>query len=245
MPAYVVVGTQWGDEAKAKVVDFLADGVDAVVRYNGGANAGHTVLVGNEQFIFHLVPSGILHESKRCILASGVVVDLEQLCKEIEELLERNVVVGQNLVVSENAHVVMPYHKALDIARNKRADSIGTTARGIGPVYADKHAYMGIRVGDLFDRKRLIEKLEKALSEKNVVFEQIYDMPAFDPEQIVAEMQHYIEKIRPLVANTSLLINRMLDEGRLTLTAEETEMLRALWERADNAWRKGGSPDPQ
>jgi len=214
MPAHVVVGTQWGDEAKAKVVDYLADEIDAVVRYNGGANAGHTVAVGDETFIFHLIPSGILHANTKCILASGVVIDLEQLCKESAELLERNISVDDSLLISEDAHVVMPYHKALDVARNKSAGGVGSTARGIGPVYSDKHAYRGIRVGDLFDRELLLEKIRISLGEKNVVFEQVYDVPAFDPEQVVAELEPYIEKIRPLVADTSLLINRLLDEGR-------------------------------
>ncbi len=217
MPAQVVVGTQWGDEGKAKIVDFLAENADAVVRFNGGANAGHTVAVGNEQFIFHLVPSGILRSRAMCILSGGVVVELEQLCAEVAELLERKIVVDENLLISENCHVVMPYHKALDIARNKRADSIGTTARGIGPVYSDKHAYMGIRVGDLLDRKGLLEKIRAALSEKNIVFDQIYHIPPFDPEQVVAELEPYIEKIKPFVANTSLLINKLLDEGKTVL----------------------------
>ncbi len=217
MPAHVVVGTQWGDEAKAKVVDYLAENIDAVARYNGGANAGHTVAVGDETFIFHLIPSGILRSRTKCILASGVAVDLEQLFIESNELVERGIVVEGNLLISEDAHVVMPYHKALDIARNKRAGGIGTTARGIGPVYADKHAYCGIRAGDLFDRKRLIEKLEIALVEKNVVFEQLYKMPTFDPERIAAELEPYIRKIEPFVANTSLIINEMLDEGKTVL----------------------------
>ncbi len=217
MPAHVVVGTQWGDEAKAKVVDFLAESAAAVVRFNGGANAGHTVAVDNEKFIFHLVPSGILHPDTMCIIASGVAVELQQLCSEIDELAGRSMTVDKNLRISEGAHVVMPYHKALDVARNKRANSIGTTARGIGPVYSDKHAYMGIRVNDLFDRERLLAKLRTALGEKNVVFERLYDIPAFDPEQIADELGPYAEKIRPLVANTSLLINRLLDEGKTVL----------------------------
>ncbi|GAB4336365.1 MAG: adenylosuccinate synthase [Candidatus Abyssubacteria bacterium] len=217
MPAHVVVGTQWGDEAKAKVVDFLAENADAVVRFNGGANAGHTVAVDDLTFIFHLVPSGILRSRTKCIIASGVALDLEQLCKEIDELLERNFVVSENLLISENAHVVMPYHKALDIARNKASHSIGTTARGIGPAYADKHAYMGIRVNDLFDKKRLIEKLEIALTEKNPVFEQLYEMPPFQPDRIADQLEPCIEKIRPFVTNTSLLINQLLDEGKTVL----------------------------
>jgi adenylosuccinate synthase len=217
MPAHVVVGTQWGDEAKAKVVDFLAESADAVVRFNGGANAGHTVAVDNDKFIFHLVPSGILRARTKCIIASGVAIELKQLCDEIDELITRKIVVGENLLISENAHVVMPYHKALDAARNKLSSGIGTTARGIGPVYADKHAYMGIRVNDLFDKKRLLEKLRVSLKEKNVVFERIYDIPPFDPEQIAAELQPFAEKVKPFIANTSLYINRLLDEGKTVL----------------------------
>lgn len=214
MPAVVVVGTQWGDEAKAKVVDFLADTADAVVRYNGGANAGHTVAVDDETFIFHLLPSGILHPSTKCVVSSGVALDLQQLFVELDEIFERRGVKGENLLISVNAHVVMPYHKALDVARNKGAGSIGTTARGIGPVYSDKHAYMGIRVGDLFDRPRLVEKIGIALSEKNTVFQQIYNLPAFEPEEVLAELEPYIERIEPFVTNTSLLLNKMLDEGK-------------------------------
>ncbi|UCD57600.1 MAG: adenylosuccinate synthase, partial [Candidatus Hydrogenedentota bacterium] len=153
----------------------------------------------------------------RCIIASGVAIDLEQLCREIGELTQRNVMVDENLLVSENAQVVMPYHKALDVARNKRANGIGTTARGIGPVYSDKHAYIGIRVNDLFDTERLIEKLRTALSEKNIVFEQLYDIPAFDPEQVAAELEPYVQKVKPFVTNTSLLINKLLDDGKMVL----------------------------
>jgi adenylosuccinate synthase len=217
MPAHVVVGTQWGDEAKAKIVDFLAEDVAAVVRYNGGANAGHTVAVGDETFIFHLVPSGVLRARTKCIMASGVAIDLEQLCIESDELLERKVVVSESLLISEDAHVVMPYHKALDVARNKSAGGIGTTARGIGPVYADKHAYRGIRMGDLFDRKLLLEKINIALGEKNVVFEHFYGTETFTAEQVVAELEPYLEKVRPFVANTSLLINEMLEAGKTVL----------------------------
>ncbi len=217
MPAHVVVGTQWGDEAKARVVDVLAEEADAVVRFNGGANAGHTVAVDNEKYVFHLVPSGILRPRTKCIITGGVVIELEQLCKEIDEIASRNRFVKENLLISESAHVVMPYHKALDIARNKLSSSIGTTARGIGPVYSDKHAYMGIRVTDLFNRERLIEKLGASLKEKNVVFEKVYDIPAFDPRQIASELEPFIEKIRPFAANTSLIINEMLNEGRTVL----------------------------
>jgi adenylosuccinate synthase len=217
MPAHVVVGTQWGDEAKARVVDCLAEHADAVIRFNGGANAGHTVTVGDEKFIFHLIPSGILRPKTKCIVASGVVIELQQLCKEIDELAARNRSIGDNLLISEGAHVVMPYHKALDVARNKQAGGIGTTARGIGPVYADKHAYLGIRVSDLFDRKRLVEKLRAALHEKNIIFEKLYNLPAFDPEQIAEELKPYIRKIKPYAANASLFINKLLDEGGTAL----------------------------
>jgi adenylosuccinate synthase len=217
MPAHVVVGTQWGDEAKARVVDYLAEGAQAVVRFNGGANAGHTVAVDTEKFIFHLIPSGILHPGTKCIIASGVVIELQQLCNEIDELAARKHGVGDNLLISQSAHVVMPYHKALDVARNKRAGGIGTTARGIGPVYADKHAYMGIRVNDLFDKKKLIEKLRISLREKNTVFEHLYGLPPFDPKQIAAELEPYLEKVRPFVASTSRIINQLLDEGKTVL----------------------------
>ncbi|RJP22545.1 MAG: adenylosuccinate synthase [Candidatus Abyssobacteria bacterium SURF_5] len=217
MPAHVVVGTQWGDEAKARVVDFLADNADAVVRFNGGANAGHTVAVDAEKFIFHLIPSGILHPNTKCIIASGVAIELQQLSKEIDELAARQRDVGNNLLISESAHVVMPYHKALDVARNKGAGSIGTTARGIGPVYSDKHAYMGIRVSDLFDRRQLVIKLDSILKEKNILLEKLYDLPAFTAEQIVAELDPLIEKIRPYTTNASLTINTMLDQGKTVI----------------------------
>jgi adenylosuccinate synthase len=146
-----------------------------------------------------------------------MVIDLEQLCKEVDELADRNVDVGGDLLVSQDAHVVMPYHKALDVARNKSAQSIGTTARGIGPVYSDKHAYMGIRVGDLFDRQKLRDKIEASLREKNVVFQQIYDTPPFEPDQIISELEPFIERVLPFVTDTSLLINRMLDDEKTVL----------------------------
>ena len=219
MPGTVVLGAQWGDEAKAKVVDYLAADAQAVVRFQGGANAGHTVVIGEDKFIFHLLPSGILRSHAQAIIGNGVVIDLQTLCEELERLFAGDALSPETLLISENAHVVMPYHKALDGAREQARgrDAVGTTKRGIGPVYADKYGRIGVRVNDLLQPDVFRKKVDFALREKNVLFEQLYDLPRMDPATVCEEMAPYVEQLRPYVTNTSLHIQRLLDEGKHVL----------------------------
>ena len=184
MACVVVVGTQWGDEGKGKVVDLLTEGVDGIVRFQGGNNAGHTLVVGGQKFILHLIPSGVLHQSKICFIGNGVVVDPTVLLGEIDRLAERGVAVGpERLRISDRAHLIMPWHQALDLAREKAKgkDAIGTTGRGIGPCYEDKAARVGIRGVDLTEPELLREKIEADLAEKNFWLTQYYKEPALDP----------------------------------------------------------------
>src|SRR5688500_2769123 len=186
MATTCVLGAQWGDEGKARVVDLLADTADFIVRYQGGSNAGHTVVYGGETYRLHLVPSGILRPGKVNVVAHGVVVDPEMLLAEITELRSRGVEIGRNLVVSDRAQVVMPWHKQLDKAREKAdgAKAHGTTGRGIGPCYADKVSYRGIRVGDLYDDEWFKERLRINLAEKNAILTKVYGEPALDFDDI-------------------------------------------------------------
>ena len=177
MPNIVVVGTQWGDEGKGKVVDLLAPHVNVVVRYQGGNNAGHTVVVGREKYVLHSIPSGILHPGCRCVIGCGVVVDPGSLIEEMEALVQRGVTLDGNLFISKNAHLIMPYHPALDRASEAKlgARRIGTTGRGVGPAYVDKAARVGIRMADLLDERLFREKLELNLAQKNRLLREIYD----------------------------------------------------------------------
>ena len=204
----IVVGAQWGDEGKGKITDMLAETADLVVRYGGGNNAGHTVIVGDVKFELHLIPSGILYEDKKSVLGGGVVIDPEAMVEEMEGLEERGISLA-NLYISETAHVILPYHRMLDALEEKRkGDSkIGTTGKGIGPCYTDKTARRGIRIADMMDEGRFRAKLEKALDYHNELLEKVYDAKKLDADEIVKEYQPYIEKLRPYVTNTSLLLN--------------------------------------
>ena len=204
----IVVGAQWGDEGKGKITDMLAKTADLVVRYGGGNNAGHTVIVGDEKFELHLIPSGILYEDKKSILGNGVVIDPEAMVEEMEGLEERGISLA-NLYISETAHAIMPYHRMLDGLEEKRkGDSkIGTTGKGIGPCYTDKTARRGIRIADLLDEGRFRAKLEKALDYHNVLLEKVYETKTFKADEIIKQYQPYIKKLRPYVTNTSLLLN--------------------------------------
>ena len=204
----IVVGAQWGDEGKGKITDMLAKTADLVVRYGGGNNAGHTVIVGEEKFELHLIPSGILYEDKKSVLGGGVVIDPEAMVEEMEGLEDRGISLA-NLYISETAHVIMPYHRMLDaLEEERKGDSkIGTTGKGIGPCYTDKTARRGIRIADLLDEGRLRAKLEKALDYHNVLLEKVYNAEPLKAEEIIKAYQPYIEKLRPYVTNTSLLLN--------------------------------------
>ncbi len=218
MPGIVIVGTQWGDEGKGKIVDALSSQVDMVVRYQGGNNAGHTVVLGKEVFKFHLLPSGVIYPHVVPVIAAGVVVDLEVLFREIDEL-ERRGYSAEKLVISGNAHLVMPYHRKFDALSEKKLgkQAIGTTRRGIGPTYADKAARIGIRVQDLLDEKIFCQKLEAALKEKNRILTKVYGEKPFSVEEIVESFFQYRDKIEKRVVDSSLLINQYLDEGKTVL----------------------------
>ncbi|MCB0874189.1 MAG: adenylosuccinate synthase [Actinobacteria bacterium] len=218
MPTTIVVGAQWGDEGKGKVVDLLAERSDMVARFQGGNNAGHTIVTGGETYKLHLVPSGILYPGTTCLIGSGTVVDPAALVAELDSLEERGVALD-TLRLSGNAHLIMPYHIALDGASEMKLGrfSIGTTRRGIGPAYQDKAARVGIRAQDLLDAKILLAKLQIALEEKNQLLEVLYGLPRMDAEQIASELQPHAERLAPFIADTSLLVDRALREGKRVL----------------------------
>jgi adenylosuccinate synthase len=217
MPATIVIGAQWGDEGKGKITDLLAERADVVARFQGGNNAGHTIVRDGEEFKFHLIPSGILYAAKTCAIGNGVVIDPHILFGEIEALRERGIPVD-NLLVSANAHLIMPYHILLDGVSERRLGEykIGTTGRGIGPCYVDKIARLGIRVQDLLDEKILRRKIHTALTEKNLLLE-LYEIGKLDPDQVTDEMLSYRERFEPHICDVSLLINKALDEHKNVL----------------------------
>ncbi|MFH0787683.1 MAG: adenylosuccinate synthase [Pseudomonadota bacterium] len=220
MSCVVVVGTQWGDEGKGKVVDLLTQHADVVVRFQGGNNAGHTLVVGRDKFILHLIPSGILHSEKQCLIGNGVVVDLEVLQKEIRALIERGIPVGPgNLGISARAHLILPYHTHLDLAREaqKGQASIGTTGRGIGPCYEDKVARVGIRVVDLLDPQVFAGKVEANLREKNFIFERFLNVSPLDPQEIIKTYLPLGEFIKPYVTDVSIQVDQALTQGKKVL----------------------------
>jgi adenylosuccinate synthase len=219
MPNVIVVGAQWGDEGKGKVVDLLAPHVDVVVRYQGGNNAGHTVVVGTEKFVLQTIPSGILHPGVRCVIGCGVVVDPASLINEMERLVQRGVSLDGNLYISKHAHLIMPYHPALDRASEARAGdrAIGTTGKGVGPAYADKAARVGIRMADLMDERRFRDKLEQNVSQKNRLLREIYDTETFTVETILAAYLRYAGWLAPYVTDTALQLSRWIDGGAAVL----------------------------
>jgi adenylosuccinate synthase len=216
----VVVGTQWGDEGKGKVVDLLADRVDMVVRFQGGNNAGHTLVVNGEKTICHLIPSGILHKGKKCLIGNGVVVDPEVLLKEIDTLTRKGVSIGpENLSLSEKAHLIMPYHKTVDTAREaaKGKDKIGTTGRGIGPCYEDKVGRTGIRAVDLLERDTLEEKIRSNLREKNFLLTQFLNAKPLEFKPIYEAYLAMAEVLRPYITDVSLQIDKAIRSGKRIL----------------------------
>ena len=217
MPATVIVGAQWGDEGKGKIVDLLAQDSDVVCRYQGGPNAGHTVIVAGETFKFRHLPSGIL-SGKVSVLGAGCVVDPAVLLDEIDDLDGRGIS-AEPLKISGNAHLIMPWHIAIDGASEKRLGKlqIGTTRRGIGPAYADKAARLGIRVQDLLDPKILRQKIEVALAEKNVWLERVYEHEPFELDEVASRYEGFAQRLRPFVADTSLLVDRALQDGKSVL----------------------------
>jgi len=214
VPATVVVGAQWGDEGKGKIVDLLARESDLVCRYQGGPNAGHTIVVGDETFKIRQIPTGILNR-KPCVIGNGCVVDPEVLIDELERF-EALGYPTDEVHVSGNAHLIMPWHVAIDQASERRLGKlqIGTTKRGVGPAYADKASRIGIRVQDVLDPKILRQKIEVALAEKNLWLERIYDVEPFGLEEVASRYEEYARKLRPYIADTSLIVDEALRAGR-------------------------------
>ncbi|MFI7243075.1 adenylosuccinate synthase [Streptomyces qinglanensis] len=218
MPALVLLGAQWGDEGKGKATDLLGGSVDYVVRYQGGNNAGHTVVVGDQKYALHLLPSGILSPGCTPVIGNGVVVDPSVLLSELSGLQERGVDTSK-LLVSGNAHLITPYHATLDKTTERFLGKrrIGTTGRGIGPSYADKINRVGIRVQDLFDESILLQKVEAALDFKNQVLAKLYNRRAISPQQAAEELLGYAEQLKGFVADTTLILNDAIDEGKVVL----------------------------
>lgn len=219
MSTVVIVGTQWGDEGKGKIVDFLTEKADVVARYQGGHNAGHTVVINNEKYILHLIPSGILHKGKKCIIGNGVVIAPDALISEMDGLKERGIDTDGNLLISKNAHVIMPYHTAIERENeNKKGNKkIGTTGRGIGPSYTDKVARHGIRVMDLLSPNVFREKISANLSTINFLLENLYKTAPLKTDEIYDEYMRYAERLSRYIADTDVLINKQIDSGENVL----------------------------
>ena len=211
----ILVGAQWGDEGKGKIIDFLTEKADIVVRSQGGNNAGHTVILGPKKYVLHLIPSGILRPAKTCVIGNGVVLDPVSLVGEIEGLRAKKIKVGKNLLISDSAHLVLPYHRALDEQREiaKGKNKIGTTKRGIGPAYGDKAARVGLRVGDLMQTKLFTEKLAARIKENNAVLNALGAKP-ISFKQVLASYLAAAEKLRPFVANTVVYLHEALKAGK-------------------------------
>ena len=222
MSVKIIVGAQWGDEGKGKITDILAEKVDLVVRYQGGNNAGHTVVVGKEEYIFHLLPSAILHRNKVCVIGNGVVIDPKILIQEMTNLKKRKLAVpAKRLRISGLAHVVMPYHRILDgLRESKRVNKIGTTGRGIGPCYADKVARCGIRMVDLLNPRIFRAKLEDNLREKNEIFRKVYGEKGYRFQETYKEYLKFGEFLRPYVCDTALYLNQAINKEKKAILFE-------------------------
>ncbi len=209
MSSVVVVGTQWGDEGKGKVTDFLAKRADIIVRYQGGNNAGHTVVVGDKTYKLHLIPSGVFYGHKSCVLGNGMVIDPKSLLDEMKYLKDQDIDL-QELLISDRAHVIMPYHKVIDELEETRKGEmkIGTTGRGIGPCYMDKAARTGIRMGDLLFDDELEEKVRWVIEKKNFLLEWLYDVAPFDPKEVIAEYKGYAETLKPYIKDVSDFLDK-------------------------------------
>lgn len=219
MPVQIVIGAQWGDEGKGKIIDLLSENVEVVARYQGGANAGHTVVLGDQKFVLHLIPSGILHAHTVCLLGNGVVIDPVAFLDEVKLLDQRGLSVQGRLFISHRAHLVMPYHKLLDQSRESanEQDKIGTTGRGIGPAYVDKAHRMGIRLVDLLDEEVLRKKIEQNLQEKNAILSALYDQSPLDPEDILRAYRDFDEQLDPFITDVSRHLNHAIDTGQKVL----------------------------
>jgi adenylosuccinate synthase len=214
VPVQIIVGAQWGDEGKGKIVDLLAEEADIVARYQGGANAGHTVCIGEKEFVLHLIPSGIFHPHITCVIGNGVVIDPVALMDEIRQLERAGVSIHGRLLISHNAHLIMPYHKLLDSIREEGVEKIGTTGRGIGPAYIDKATRTGIRIVDLLNREELARKLKANLEENNRIISAVYGKTELDVDAIVAEYQSFDRQIDEYVTDTALYLNQAITQEK-------------------------------
>ncbi len=214
-----VIGLQWGDEGKGKIIDILAEDYDIIVRYQGGGNAGHTLVINDEKYVFHLIPSGILHPGKKCVIGNGIVIDPALFLDEIAELSKRNINVNGNLFISDRAHVVFPYHKKLDllIEEQKGDLMIGTTGRGIGPCYTDKIARNGIRIAELYHKEHFKMKLEKTIEEKNRLFVNLYGAEPISWKEVYEEYSAYADKISSFVCDTIELMAKAISDNKKIL----------------------------
>lgn len=217
MSVRIIVGTQWGDEGKGKIVDMLSEQADIVARYQGGANAGHTIVFNDTKYVLHLIPSGILHPGTHCVIGNGVVIDPVALMEEIAMLERMGISIDGRLHISHKAHLIMPYHKMMDAARERQAGSIGTTGRGIGPAYNDKALRSGIRIVDLLDREVLGEKIRTNLAEKNQILQALYDVAPLDVDAMIEEYVAFDSQIDPYITDTTALLNNALKQGKRVL----------------------------
>jgi len=217
MSVTVLVGSQWGDEGKGKIVDILGDRFDIVARYQGGANAGHTIVIGEQQFVLHLIPSGMLREGVQCVIGNGVVIDPQALLDEIKFLDEHNISVKGRLFISHNAHLIMPYHKFIDSINESGDNKIGTTGRGIGPCYIDKYDRKGIRVVDLLDKVELEKKIRRNVEEKNKIIKNVFNKEELDVEKIVTEYLTFNEAIEQYITDVPLFLDEAIKNGKSVL----------------------------
>jgi adenylosuccinate synthase len=217
MPVQIIVGAQWGDEGKGKIVDHISENVDIVARYQGGANAGHTVVIGENQYVLHLIPSGIFHPKVTCVIGNGVVLDPIALLDEIKQLQDLKIDIKGRLLISHNAHLIMPYHKLLDSIREQTTEKIGTTGRGIGPAYIDKFMRVGIRLVDLLDRDTFIAKLKRNIDEKNQILKNVYGNPEIDIDAIVSQYEEFDKRVDEYITDTSFFLNSALKEKKKIL----------------------------
>ncbi len=214
----VVLGTQWGDEGKGKIIDFLTPPFDIVARYQGGHNAGHTVYSGGRKIILHLIPSGILHRDKLCLIGNGVVIDPKAFLNELSYLKDFGIEIKNNLAISKNAHLILPYHGLVEALNEKRRgdNKIGTTCRGIGPAYTDRVARRGIRVGDLLNLSVLKDKIRSNIEEYNIILD-FYGEPPLDPEKMFEDYSNYADQIQKYIKDVSLILNELMAKGKFVL----------------------------
>lgn len=217
MSVSILVGTQWGDEGKGKIVDILSEKYEIVARYQGGANAGHTVQIGDQQYILHLIPSGIIRENVICVIGNGVVIDPKALLEEIDLLESHGIKVSGRLFISHNAHLIMPYHKLLDTLNESGANKIGTTGRGIGPCYIDKYARKGIKIVDLLNKSVLEKKIRENINEKNNLLKKIYEKDELDVEEIIKEYTEFDKIIDKYIKDVPVYLNTSISEGKSVL----------------------------